>query len=91
MLAALEACSYVITDSGGLQKEAYWARKPCITARGETEWVETLEGGWNQLWNPVCEPLQSVLARRPTTAWRRLYGDGQASARIAEGVRQHLL
>lgn len=91
MLAALKACSCVITDSGGLQKESYWAKKPCVTARSETEWVETLEGGWNQLWDPLSEPLQSVLDRQPTTAWRPLYGDGKASVRIADGVREHLL
>jgi UDP-N-acetylglucosamine 2-epimerase len=91
MLAVLEACRCVITDSGGLQKETYWARKPCITVRSETEWVETLEGGWNQLWDPAREPLQAVLERRPATAWRPLYGDGKASERIAEGVRKHLL
>lgn len=49
MLASLQYCERVITDSGGLQKEAYWLRKPCITLRSTTEWPETLEGGWNRL------------------------------------------
>jgi UDP-N-acetylglucosamine 2-epimerase len=91
MLAALQACECVITDSGGLQKEAYWATKPCITARDETEWVETLEGGWNQLWNARRQPLLSAVDTRPTTAWRPLYGNGRASERIAQGVHKHLL
>jgi UDP-N-acetylglucosamine 2-epimerase len=91
MLAALQACNCVITDSGGLQKEAYWAKKPCVTVRGETEWVETLDGGWNQLWDQADRPLRSALDRKPTTAWRPLYGDGKASERIVEAVRQHLL
>jgi UDP-N-acetylglucosamine 2-epimerase len=91
MLVALETCRFVITDSGGLQKETYWARKPCITVRSETEWVETLDGGWNQLWDPVRDSLQPALDRCPTTAWRPLYGDGKASERIAEGVGKHLL
>ncbi len=91
MLAALETCDSVITDSGGLQKETYWARKPCITVRNETEWVETLQGGWNQLWDPLREPLSQLMERQPTTAWRPLYGDGHASERIVEAVRKHLL
>jgi len=46
----LQHCELVLTDSGGLQKEAYFHRKPCITMRDETEWVETIESGWNRLW-----------------------------------------
>ncbi len=89
MLASLDACQLVITDSGGLQKEAYWARKSCITVRDETEWVETLEHGWNQLWDPQQEPLAAVVVRQPAANWRPLYGDGQAGRRIAEAVGEH--
>lgn len=91
MLGALQASRWVITDSGGLQKEAYWARKPCITVRSETEWIETLEGGWNRLWDPESHSLRSVIETPPTANWRPLYGDGRASERIVEGVRKHLL
>ncbi len=47
MLRLEEACDFVVTDSGGLQKEAYFFAKPCITLRDQTEWVETVEAGWN--------------------------------------------
>lgn len=86
MLLVLEKCSTVITDSGGLQKEAYWAKKPCITLRDETEWTETLEGGWNRLSNPGDGNLLKAYTNSPQQPWKPLYGEGRAAQKIAEIV-----
>ena len=73
MIALLDGCTRVLTDSGGLQKEAYFFRKPCITLRSATEWVETVEAGWNRLWTgPDYAPRKEITA----------YGDGAAAEKI---------
>lgn len=89
MLDLLNTCQHVLTDSGGLQKEAYWARRPCITLRDETEWVETLNGHWNVL---ACldDDIPELLRRRPVTKWLPLYGDGSASIGMAHLLMMHL-
>jgi UDP-GlcNAc3NAcA epimerase len=71
----------VFTDSGGLQKEAYFHRVPCVTLREETEWVETVEAGWNRLWNiPDYKPRREIAD----------YGAGDASAKIATAIKTFL-
>ncbi|HNR06420.1 MAG TPA: UDP-N-acetylglucosamine 2-epimerase (non-hydrolyzing) [Saprospiraceae bacterium] len=73
MLKVLNHSYKLITDSGGLQKEAYWLKKPCITLRTETEWVETLENKWNRL-APDTESLRSVFGHGPEAgSWKPLY------------------
>lgn len=90
MLNKLGKCAAVVTDSGGLQKEAYWAKKPCITVRRATEWIETLEGGWNQLYDPTCQSLAAAIGELPKTPWKSLYGDGKSAMRIAIELRDRL-
>lgn len=88
MLDALEHCNRVITDSGGLQKEAYWSRKPCITIRTETEWTETLHDQWNQLC-PDLSQFSSCWEKEPTKlSWIPLYGDGHAGEFIASKIKE---
>lgn len=84
MLLLLAQCRAVITDSGGLQKEAYWAKRRCLTVRPETEWVETLEGGWNTLVEPGIASLETLIEAQSDRAWTPLYGDGQAGRAIAQ-------
>ena len=73
----------VITDSGGIQKEAYWLKKKCITVRPETEWVETLEEGWNTLVFDNLDTIPEVLANIPGAYNENLYGTGEATKAIA--------
>jgi UDP-GlcNAc3NAcA epimerase len=85
MLALVAGASRVVTDSGGLQKEAYWLRVPCVTLRANTEWVDTVNLGANTLVDPTSpDGLEAALAaaRFPDAA-PQLYGDGHASERIA--------
>lgn len=80
----------IITDSGGIQKEAYMLKKRCITVRTETEWTETLEGGWNTLIFEDLSQLKSVISR-PLGAYKdNLYGDGRAAENIVKTVLEHI-
>lgn len=73
----------IITDSGGMQKEAYWLKKPCITLRTETEWTETLEHHWNQLCYNGIE-IDALLKNKPGFHNESLYGNGDAAGNITK-------
>ena len=83
MLQLQHNAVFILTDSGGVQKEAYYAGTPCLTLRNETEWVETVEAGWNRLLPIDKEIILSAAASvtRPSTR-PNLYGDGHAAERI---------
>jgi len=91
MLTVLKHCYKVFTDSGGLQKEAYWIKKPCITLRPETEWVETVHHGWNTVVDFDSEKISRAFAETvlPET-WYSVYGDGNAAKIMADHIREFL-
>ena len=80
----------VLTDSGGLQKEAYLAGIPCITLRATTEWVETVEHGWNVLVDLDVDAVLQALEREPPAERPPLYGDGRAAERVVAALKLHL-
>lgn len=76
VIMLLEHCRLVMTDSGGMQKEAYCLKIPCVTLRDETEWVETIESGWNVLYKNYDEGHKGMRVDQA------FYGDGRAAERI---------
>ena len=92
-LALLDRCSLVMTDSGGLQKEAYFFKKPCLTLRDETEWIELLDAGVNQL-VPIDQEV--IISHFKKTIGGRinfpdnLYGNGAASVNIVNNLREQI-
>lgn len=74
----------ILTDSGGVQKEAYFHHTPCITLRDETEWVETVKAGWNQIAGSETEVILQCLENRPAQKEISEYGTGNASKKIID-------
>jgi UDP-N-acetylglucosamine 2-epimerase (non-hydrolysing)/UDP-GlcNAc3NAcA epimerase len=69
-----------------MQKEAYLAGVPCVTLRPSTEWVETVEAGWNTLVDVDLEAARAALETAPPTARAPLYGDGHAGERVVDAL-----
>lgn len=76
----------VLTDSGGVQKEAYLAGVPCVTLRANTEWVETVHSGWNTLVDLDSAAALAALERTPPAERPVLYGDGHAAERCVQAI-----
>jgi UDP-N-acetylglucosamine 2-epimerase len=89
-VALLRSASALLTDSGGMQKEAYFFGVPCVTMRDETEWVETVELGWNTLVGADTERiLAAAQARTKPIARPSVYGDGHAADTIVDVIERH--
>lgn len=80
----------LITDSGGMQKEAYWMKRKCVTIRTETEWVETLYGGWNTLLFEDLSSLKDTLEVDPEIWNPLMYGENSASSEIIRHIMRNI-
>lgn len=93
MQRLLSNAKMLITDSGGLQKEAYFHKVPCITMRNSTEWTETVASGTNILCDPLVADIQTLassLLKTPLDFSKNFYGNGNAAKNIAEHLLQRL-
>jgi UDP-N-acetylglucosamine 2-epimerase (non-hydrolysing)/UDP-GlcNAc3NAcA epimerase len=88
--ALLRHARALLTDSGGVQKEAYLAGVPCVTLRETTEWVETVEAGWNVLVDLDAGAAVRALERTPPAERPPLYGDGHAGTRVAAALARRI-
>ncbi|MBN1284720.1 MAG: UDP-N-acetylglucosamine 2-epimerase (non-hydrolyzing) [Anaerolineae bacterium] len=94
MVVLLDGCEIVITDSGGLQKEAYILRRPTVTVRDSTEWVETVEAGWNRLCEPDPASFRAAVAAAraaPPAEHPDFYGAPGVGARICAALEEALI
>jgi UDP-GlcNAc3NAcA epimerase len=81
----------ILTDSGGVQKEAYFHQTPCVTLRDETEWVETVEAGWNCLAGTEPDRIMELIEKAGPGKHINEYGDGRNGSKIAKLLIEELL
>jgi UDP-GlcNAc3NAcA epimerase len=90
MVRLESASKKIVTDSGGVQKEAYFLAKPCITMRDETEWVETVENGWNVIVGANTEKIKDAIENfNPTNQRKDYFGNGTAALQMVELIKNH--
>jgi UDP-GlcNAc3NAcA epimerase len=88
MLELESSCTAIVTDSGGVQKEAYFFKKPCITLRDSTEWVELVNSGWNTLAGANAEKIIfSIHNLQIPSEYPAFYGDGNSAKKIIDSLK----
>jgi UDP-GlcNAc3NAcA epimerase len=92
MLCLEQNAKVILTDSGGVQKEAYWLGVPCITLRDETEWIETVQNGWNIIVGSNSDFILDAI-RNSSTGKKRplLYGSGNTAEKIVNRIAEKWL
>ncbi|AIY78799.1 UDP-N-acetylglucosamine 2-epimerase [Clostridium botulinum 202F] len=90
MISLQENSAKIVTDSGGVQKEAYFLKKPCITMRDETEWIETVENGWNVIVGSDSNKILNAIENfNPTGTPASAFGDGDTSSKITDIIQNY--